>query len=123
MFGGEINGRGDTGNVGSPIASLRHHRRSRPGALHTVTYRVTGPGGAATVSYAGPDGTTVSPPEAVTLPWTQSVQAKTGAALSLSARPSESGGAVAVEIDVDRVPRKQERSLDEDGSLSVTGTL
>ena len=75
MFGGLVTGQDyATGDISSPISVVFHRKAHR---LHTVTYKVTGTAAQAPVAYAGADGATVSPPAAVSLPWSQDVKAKT----------------------------------------------
>ena len=97
-----------------------HHKSRR---MHTATYKVMGTAAQAMVSYAGPDGKAVSPPAAVTLPWTQNVKAKIGTTLSLSALPAGAGGTVTSEIDVDGAARKQVSAPGADGQTTASATL
>ena len=121
MFGGLVTGQDyATGDISSPVAMVFHHKGHR---MHTVTYKVTGTAAQAVVAYSGADGTPVTPSATVALPWTQSVKAKIGAALSLAARPAGAGGTVAVEIDVDGTPRKQASAPGTDGQTTAGATL
>ena len=117
-------GRGDSQDaMDSPVITLHRHKPRHPVPLKTVSYKVAGTAAQATVTYRGADGSPVTLPAPVTLPWTQTVKLKPGSDLSLSARPSDAGGTVTTEIDVDDVARKQADSPAADGTTSVTDTL
>ena len=110
-------------SMDSPVIALRHPKPHRPAPLQSVTYKVTGTATQATVTYRGADAAAVSPPAPVPLPWTEAVKLKPGSALSLSAKPTDAGGTVQTEIDVDGAARKQSGTPGADGATSVTDTL
>ena len=109
--------------AGADEAILRRSHRPRPAAQTLpVTYRVTGTAARAMVAYRDTSGKAVAPPEAVSLPWTQTLDARFGTALSLSARPV-GGGTVACAISADGKVRKQAGTPDTDGLTTVSDRL
>jgi len=108
-------------SAAAPIVLARHHR---PRGTKPVTYKVTGASAQAVVTFRGADGTMVASPSAVALPWTQTVDARPGAVLSLSAIPADSGtGGLRCEIDVEGKARKQATTPDKDGMTVVSDKL
>ena len=97
-------------------------RRSHRSATQSVTYQVTGTAARAMVAYRDASGQAEVPPEAVSLPWTQALAARSGADLSLSARPV-GGGTVTCTISTDGKIRKQAGTPSSDGLTTVSDTL
>ncbi len=112
---------GDATGAGEAIVLRSHHSRSATGT-EPVIYQVTGTAARAMIAYRDADGTAVSPPQAVSLPWSQTFDARPGTALSVSATPN-GGGTVACAISVDGKARKQSGTPDTNGLTSVNDTL
>lgn len=122
LFGGIITGEDYGTNNAAPIVALHPHK-SHHAAARVVTYKVTGTAAQALVTTRGADGVAPTSPLTVSLPWTQSFKARTGASLAVSAKSVDSGGTVVVEIDVDGVPQKQVPNIDADGLATLSETL
>jgi len=121
MFGGSMTGINAESVMDSPIIRSHHHKGLH--GLQTVTYSVTGTAAQAVISYRGADGAAVSLPAAVPLPWTETIKAKPGSGLSLSAQPSDGSGTASVSIQVGSVVRKQADTPGTDGLTTVADTL
>jgi len=106
----------------APNATPLRHKPRRT-AAHSVTYKVAGTAAQAVVMYHTADGNLLALPESVPLPWSQTLKARSGTALLVSARPADPSGTVTVEIDVDGVPQKQPPTLGTDGRTTVSATL
>ena len=112
---------GDATGAGDAITRRSRRSRTAAGAL-PVTYQVNGTAARAMVAYRDADGKSVAPPEAVPLPWTQTLDARPGTSLSVSAEPS-GGGTVTCTITVSGKVRKQATLPDSDGLTAVSDTL
>ncbi len=108
--------------AGADEAILRRSHRPRPAGTLPVTYQVSGTAARAMVAYRDADGKAAAPPEAVSLPWTQTLDARSGADLSVSARPV-GGGTVTCMISADGKIRKQADTPGSDGLTTVSDTL
>lgn len=112
---------GDAPGADEAVAPRAH--RTRPAAgTRPVTYQVSGTAPRAMVAYRGPDGVAVTPKDPVSLPWTQTLDVRPGASLSLSATP-DGGGTVSCAISVAGTVRKQAAKPDSDGLTVVSDTL
>ncbi len=124
MFGSSLTGEGEAdSSVSSPIIMARHHKPHAGGAMHAVTYKVTGTARQAVVTYRGADGAPTPAPQTVDLPWIENFSAKTGTALSVSAKPAGGTGKVTVGIHADGVIRQQTDSPGADGLTAATDKL
>ncbi len=112
---------GDSAGADEAIVLRSHRPRPAAGTL-PVTYQITGTAARAMVAYRDAEGKAVAPPEAVSLPWTQTLNARSGTDLSLSARPV-GGGTVACTISADGKVRKQAGNPDTDGLTTVSDRL
>lgn len=109
--------------AGADEAILHRSHRPRPAAqTRPVTYQVTGTAAHAMVAYRDASSKAVAPPEAVSLPWTQTLDARSGTDLSMSARPV-GGGTVACTISADGKIRKQADTPNSDGLTTVSDRL
>ncbi len=109
--------------AGADEAILRRSPRPRPAAqTRPITYQVTGTAARAMVAYRDAGGKAVAPPEAVSLPWTQTLDARSGTDLSVSARPV-GGGTVRCTISADGKLRKQADTPNTDGLTTVSERL
>lgn len=109
--------------AGADEAILHRSHRPRPAAgTFLAIYQVTGTAARAMVAYRDASGNAVAPPEAVSLPWTQTLDARSGTDLSVSARPV-GGGTVACAITVSGKIRKQADTPDRDGLTTASDRL
>lgn len=112
---------GDASDAGDAVAVRAHRPRPAPGTK-PVLYQVSGTAARAMIAYRGADGSAVAPKDPVALPWTQTVDMKPGASLSLSAEPA-GGGTVTCAISVGGTLRKQAAKPGSDGLTIVSDTL
>jgi ribosomal protein S27AE len=122
MFGGSLIGSGAENVMDSPIITS-HHKAHHGVGIQAVTYNVTGTAAQAVITYRSADGALVATPAAVSLPWIETIRAKTGAHLSLAAKPSDQKGTVTVAIRVGGVTRKQADTPGANGLTTVNDTL
>lgn len=123
MFGGSLTGSSAENVMDSPVIMSHRHKTHHGTGIQSVTYMVTGTAAQAVVTYRGDEGTPLSSPAAVSLPWTQTIRAKAGSHLFLSARPSDQSKTVTVAIQVGGIVRKQAATPGADGLPSVADTL
>jgi hypothetical protein len=100
----------DTANslpVAPPVASLGATAAGAPGgavtdaAKHTVVYKITGTGKAATISYTTDGMTSTSSESNVKLPWQKSIELPGGQAIQVVSVIAQAGGSGSIHVSIE----------------------